>query len=364
MLNGVAIDDLNSFGSTIGVEYVRGTAIDLSLSDNSALIGGYNPATIDFVLSLYRSNARLSFQVMREARIYLDLGSTLECDFCFGSVSDLSLDSGTDVQLNRAADPNILLAIGLPLELGTLSMETVRLRPDATFHYGGLTPTEIGEVIKYEAFGGAAYEPVTIANIVASCSATQEGSSVLITCADGTSGVLAGAGTVVTYPEGGILGEAPIQSWPAGTIVFRDNSGIELAEAKQVGTSTVFEVDGFRGTFVNLPDQEVVMTGWGGGTEIYYLTSDCSGQAFGVSGSFLYEAPNGLAVSNLESETQSLLSNSYLDSGWGNFSEDYYRSPGNCVTSQSVIDARPLIEYTPAAELLNPAYPVVLEQLP
>ena len=39
------------------------------------------------------------------------------------------------------------------------------------------------------------------------CSAQQEGSSVVISCADGTSGVLASEGTVVVYPEGAI-GEA------------------------------------------------------------------------------------------------------------------------------------------------------------
>ena len=49
------------------------------------------------------------------------------------------------------------------------------------------------------------------------CSAEQDGSSVVITCADGTSGVLASEGTVVVYPEGGIVG-VPVQSWPTGDV--------------------------------------------------------------------------------------------------------------------------------------------------
>ena len=40
----------------------------------------------------------------------------------------------------------------------------------------------------------------------AQCSATRDGSSVVISCSDGSSAVLAGAGTVVTYPEGGVIG--------------------------------------------------------------------------------------------------------------------------------------------------------------
>ena len=42
----------------------------------------------------------------------------------------------------------------------------------------------------------------------AQCSATQDGSNVVISCTDDLSGVLAGAGTVVNYPEGGIRGVA------------------------------------------------------------------------------------------------------------------------------------------------------------
>ena len=43
----------------------------------------------------------------------------------------------------------------------------------------------------------------------AQCSATQDGNSVVISCDDGSSAVLAGAGTVVTYPEGGVIGGIP-----------------------------------------------------------------------------------------------------------------------------------------------------------
>ena len=60
------------------------------------------------------------------------------------------------------------------------------------------------------------------------CSAEQDGSSVVITCADGTSGVLASEGTVVVYPEDGIVGESPVQSWPTGDIVWQDAAGLYI----------------------------------------------------------------------------------------------------------------------------------------
>lgn len=62
----------------------------------------------------------------------------------------------------------------------------------------------------------------------AQCSAAQDGSKIVIRCTDGSSAVLAGARTVVTYPEGGIYGESPTQSWPSGKIVYTDSNGVIL----------------------------------------------------------------------------------------------------------------------------------------
>jgi hypothetical protein len=64
----------------------------------------------------------------------------------------------------------------------------------------------------------------------AGCSATQQDNSVLIECSDGTSGVIAGAGTVVVYPEGQI-GEVPLAEYNSGEIVVVDGNGIALAQS-------------------------------------------------------------------------------------------------------------------------------------
>jgi len=51
-------------------------------------------------------------------------------------------------------------------------------------------------------------------------------------------------------------------------------------------------------------------------------------------------------------------------SGNANFSVGNYWPAGSCRVGQSVVNARPVITYTPVPEILNAAYPVRLEQLP
>jgi hypothetical protein len=196
------------------------------------------------------------------------------------------------------------------------------------------------------------------------CSAEQDGSSVVITCADGTSGVLASEGTVVVYPEGGIVGESPVQSWPTGTIVFEDNNGVLLAEASELSNLLVFDLDDVKGTFVNLPQGRVVVTSWRSGERIYFSSEDCSGQQFGTTDIMIYDWDGELAVPLPNTDKQDILSNSYLKSGSGNFKTDSYTASGSCNSEQSVVSAYPLVEYTPPKEFLNAAYPVRLAQLP
>ena len=62
---------------------------------------------------------------------------------------------------------------------------------------------------------------------IGGCTATQQDNSVLIECADGTSGVLAGAGMAVVIPEGGVSGEAPdISEIPVGDFYWRMGTGL------------------------------------------------------------------------------------------------------------------------------------------
>lgn len=60
------------------------------------------------------------------------------------------------------------------------------------------------------------------------CSVTQDGSSIVITCADGTSGVLASAGTVVVVPEASVTPN-PAAVFKTGEIYVVDANGMLLA---------------------------------------------------------------------------------------------------------------------------------------
>ena len=77
--------------------------------------------------------------------------------------------------------------------------------------------------------GNISDNAAAIEEIGVGCSATQQGNSVLIACGDGTGGVIAGAGTVVLYPEGQI-GEVPPIDYNTGPIVLSDASGVVLGE--------------------------------------------------------------------------------------------------------------------------------------
>ena len=64
-------------------------------------------------------------------------------------------------------------------------------------------------------------------NASGGCSATQQGSNVLIECADGSSGLLSSEGTVVAYPEG-LAGEVDPMTFDEGDIVVVDAAGTQL----------------------------------------------------------------------------------------------------------------------------------------
>ena len=52
----------------------------------------------------------------------------------------------------------------------------------------------------------------------------------MISCTDGSSGLLAGSGTVVVFSEG-VIGESTTASVPAGAVVYVDAADVIVAEA-------------------------------------------------------------------------------------------------------------------------------------
>lgn len=197
-------------------------------------------------------------------------------------------------------------------------------------------------------------------NASGGCSAIQQDNSVLIGCADGTSGVIAGVGTVLVYPEGQI-GQTPIADFPNGAIVAEDANDTTLG---QVYSTTS---DGWYLTQVSVqPNIQFAINNAGGIGEpnsdiVYYLTTDCSGIAFddgfSVQG-VLHQIGEKFFIPDLTTFQESMLFKSRITTA------SYNSSESACISGEFVDRGSMLVEYTPAEEILNAAPPVRLEQLP
>lgn len=206
----------------------------------------------------------------------------------------------------------------------------------------------------------------------AQCSATQDGSSVVISCSDGSSAVLAGAGTVVTYPEGGVIGESPTQTWSTGSIVYVDAADTILAEVEsddyflvKIPYASLEQVglelgDSYRFTYVNDEEsQRTILTSPRQRT-LYFLTEDCFGTGFLNNGP--YDDDGTFYIKDRSFLRKDLLTKSSRFSRYE--SNSILRAQGGCEKRERVQDVLPAVEWTPPPELANPVCPVRLEQLP
>ena len=191
------------------------------------------------------------------------------------------------------------------------------------------------------------------------CSVTQDGSRAIISCNDGTSAVLASAGTVVTYPAG----QSPpvdIGEFPTGEVVIIDAGNVVLARL-------YFESGDNYYAYLNQPDETffvIVLTNdhvtssvkISSELTVYFNELDCTGESFSVSiDNFVIEGPNSTyyAQSSQTQKYSQILKSSY----------DY--SSGTCVNQElATANARTVFPYYPADEILNAAYPISLDQLP
>jgi len=219
-------------------------------------------------------------------------------------------------------------------------------------------------------------------NASGGCSATQQDNSVLIECADGTSGVIAGAGTVVMYPEGQI-GEVDPLSYDDGEIVVIDFNGVTVAKAIVDGNfafenSILVELTAFQQKIRAIlhNDESVaasrLMAFAQGGDDAQqptalFMNEDCTGPVWIASrylaDSFVASAAGQFWVADLAAPQEQLVFSSRLRSViivyWGDI-----RERGSCESGNWAYSARRGAEYTAAPEILNAAYPVRLKQLP
>ena len=203
------------------------------------------------------------------------------------------------------------------------------------------------------------------------CSATQQDSNVIITCADGSSAVLASAGTVVILPEGGVSGEPPI-TVPNGEFVVVDAADVVLgltrsASAEETLWALEIDVLGTQKRFWirnNHFTQQVEILATG--NSVYYLSTDCSGPFFAAGNSFAVQVDGQFYVPG-NTSAGSLFSHSYRDltSTVDPSSGLRYWAYGPCVTGLSARSgAWFLYEFTQPSEWINAVYPVRLAQIP
>ena len=217
----------------------------------------------------------------------------------------------------------------------------------------------------------------------AGCSATQQENSVLIECSDGTSGVIAGAGTVIAFPEGQVGAIEP-SVYNTGEVVVVDSSNVVLGLATDrernnpsayfISLDVVLAQGAIEAVLYNdAATGSVRLLSYNAGapnsaTSLVFISDDCSGDAWIKPSSDW--APLGFAAHNgsffvipAGQDVERLLFKSRLLSEQVNYNAEYYPA-GECSMGEFVYDAYKAAPYTPAPEILNAAYPVRLEQLP
>ena len=202
-------------------------------------------------------------------------------------------------------------------------------------------------------------------NASGGCTVEQVDNTAEITCADGSTAVVPGYGTVVVYPEGEV-GEVPDLTYNTGEIVVKDADEIVLGIAVSGSLSEIT----FKLTDETFPQasfsnqdssKEVVFSAKNGG-DVFYLGEDCSGIPFVENKYSVIDLPDSFYIPNTDIEEETLLFKSKRRTGF--IYNGAYREPSSCESRDFVEKAMPTIPYTPAPEILNAAYPVRLEQLP
>ena len=204
------------------------------------------------------------------------------------------------------------------------------------------------------------------------CSAEQDGSSVVITCADGTSGVLASAGTVAILE--GSAGEPPdVSTIPSGSFYLVDGNGDAIAYfgGNTLGLGAGFNI-GIAGesrlkeaAIAYFEDQErIEVTGRIKNYKIWYSSEDCTGPEF-------YDFANSEILVHIAEGQFAVPSTHAVSTAWrssrnpGSFYAGVYTPPSQDCNEEDVIGTKhPLADYVVPDQLLNPVFPLSVEQRP
>ena len=203
-------------------------------------------------------------------------------------------------------------------------------------------------------------------NASGGCSVEQVDNTAEITCADGTTAVVPGYGTVVVYPEG-LVGEAPPTEYDTGQIVAYDANDVVLGEVRLATSNGPLlyldrdpdDVNDYRDGMLWLNDdaQTIVLTGTRN-TGVWFLDDACQGSPFSQYKTQLIRYGNSYFVADFDQVGEQLLFKSYRRPAFQEYEAQ------DCISGDYVNTGYLTRPYTPAPEILNAAYPVRLEQLP
>ena len=212
-----------------------------------------------------------------------------------------------------------------------------------------------------------------------SCSVGQEGNVATISCDDGTQATIAGAGTTIVLPDGGIFGEPPAFEYPSGTFVLADAAGVVVSRYDPVspfeGPWVPVNVDNL--TFIFGNNEVEARVEWApassassiSGSLVFSLPSEggiflepgCSGLRF-LSPNSLILTPDGEYLAGMPGGQQLLYESvlkrvvllpSLLPS-----------ETWQCVDERGIAYASPAVQYSPPAFWNSLTYPLSVQSLP
>ena len=210
---------------------------------------------------------------------------------------------------------------------------------------------------------------------IGGCTATQQDNSVLIECADGSSGVLAGAGTVVILPEG-TTGIAPdLSSIPIGNFYWEDGTGNTIAEyynsnfdENGEGVIDVLDEGGRRMAFQQTNIDQSLELRHGGTWTVKYPQDNCEG-AFLIK----FNQPSTDAVLHLDGSYwakgdplsgETLIRSQRLTDYFNYSTDEWVENACESIANPSPGDGWIGVTYEPPSEWINATYPLTLVQKP
>ena len=99
------------------------------------------------------------------------------------------------------------------------------------------------------------------------------------------------------------------------------------------------------------PEGRVVITGWRSGERVYFSSDDCSGQAFGTTDIFIYDMDGQLGVPHPNAQSPRFSRIPISTAVQAILKRTPTAHQGHAKAEQSVVNAYPLVEYTPAERI-------------